>query len=103
MTTADVSAARVLLLVPARTYRATDFLVAANRLGLDLVVGSDGALPLGGRPVIPVNPNDFQKISIGWSSGADRSMRSSPWTLRCWSWRRLWPRAGDFPTTRWMP
>jgi len=61
VTTADVSAARVLLLVPARTYRATDFLVAANRLGLDLVVGSDGALPLGGRPVIPVNPNDFQK------------------------------------------
>ena len=49
---------RVLLLVPARTYRAADFLLAAARMGLDLVVGSDGALPLGGRPVIPVNPGD---------------------------------------------
>ena len=49
---------RVLLLVPARTYRAADFLAAACRMGLDLVVGSDGALPLGDRPVIPVNPDD---------------------------------------------
>ena len=49
---------RVLLLVPARTYRAADFLLAAARMGLDLVVASDGALPLGGRPVIPVNPGD---------------------------------------------
>jgi biotin carboxylase len=47
---------RVLLLVPARTYRAADFLLAAARMGLDLVIGSDGALPLGGHPVIPVNP-----------------------------------------------
>ncbi len=50
--------ARVLLLVPARTYRASDFLVAAGRLRLDLVVGSDGALPLSNRPVIRVNPGD---------------------------------------------
>ena len=49
---------RVLLLVPARTYRAADFLLAAGRMHLDLVVASDGALPLGGRPVIPVNPAD---------------------------------------------
>ena len=46
------AAPRVLLLVPARTYRAADFLLAAARMGLDLVIGSDGALPLGGRPVI---------------------------------------------------
>ena len=52
------AAPRVLLLVPARTYRAADFLLAAARMGLDLVVGSDGALPLGGRPVIPVSPGD---------------------------------------------
>ena len=52
------AAKRVLLLVPARTYRAADFLLAAARMGLDLVVGSDGALPLGGRPVIPVSPGD---------------------------------------------
>ena len=49
---------RVLLLVPARTYRAADFLLAAGRMRLDLVVASDGALPLGGRPVIPVSPAD---------------------------------------------
>ncbi len=49
---------QVLLLVPARTYRAADFLLAAARMGLDLVIGSDGALPLGGRPVISVNPRD---------------------------------------------
>src|SRR4029450_1375348 len=55
-----VPVAWVLLLVPARTYRATDFLVAASRMGLELVVGSDGALPLGGHPVVRVNPNDPQ-------------------------------------------
>jgi biotin carboxylase len=49
---------RVLLLVPARTYRAADFLAAAGRMALDLVIGSDGALPLGGAPVIPVRPGD---------------------------------------------
>ncbi|MGH3201964.1 MAG: ATP-grasp domain-containing protein [Streptosporangiaceae bacterium] len=49
---------RVLLLVPARSYRAADFMVAATRMGLDLTVASDGALPVGGRPVIPVRPGD---------------------------------------------
>ena len=58
MRTTDLTTARVLLLVPAVTYRATDFLVAANRLGLDLVIGSDGALPLGGHAVVRVDPND---------------------------------------------
>jgi biotin carboxylase len=58
--TAELTMARVLLLVPARTYRATDFLVAASQMGLELVVGSDGALPLGGHPVVRVNPNDPQ-------------------------------------------
>jgi biotin carboxylase len=56
-----VTAPRVLLLVPARTYRAADFLTAASRLGLDLVVGSDGALPLGGRPVVRVSPGDPER------------------------------------------
>jgi biotin carboxylase len=55
---AKSAAARVLLLVPARTYRAADFLLAAARLGLDLVIGSDGALPLGGRPVVHADPSD---------------------------------------------
>src|SRR5882724_2067259 len=57
--TAGRGAPRVLLLIPARTYRAADFLLAANRLGLDLVIGSDGALPLGGHPVIPVSTGDL--------------------------------------------
>jgi len=57
---AELTVARVLLLVPARTYRATDFLVAANRLGLDLVVGSDGALPLDRRRVVRVDPGDLE-------------------------------------------
>jgi biotin carboxylase len=63
-------APRVLLLVPARTYRAADFLLAAGRLGLDLVIGSDGALPLGGHPVIPVSPGDLE-------GSADRIMATS--------------------------
>ena len=50
---------RVLLLVPAVTYRATDFILAANRLELDLVIGSDGALPLGGNPVVRVDAADL--------------------------------------------
>ena len=54
----DVKGRRVLLLVPPVTYRATDFVVAANRLELDLVIGSDGALPLGGNPVVPIDPAD---------------------------------------------
>ena len=68
--TAEPTAPRVLLLVPARTYRAADFLAAAGRLGLDLVVGSDGALPLGGRPVVHVDPGDPER-------SADRIMAST--------------------------
>ena len=68
----EPAAPRVLLLIPARTYRAADFLLAAGRMGLDLVVGSDGALPLGGLPVIPVSLTDPQ-------GSADRIMaRSGP-------------------------
>jgi len=62
----------VLLLVPARTYRAADFLAAAGRMGLELVVASEGALPLGGRPVVPVRPDDI-------AGSADRIMaRTGP-------------------------
>jgi biotin carboxylase len=50
---------RVLLLVPAVTYRATDFILAANRLEVDLVIGSNGALSLGGNPVVRVDPEDL--------------------------------------------
>jgi biotin carboxylase len=49
---------RVLLLVPARSYRAADFVAAAERMRLDLVVASDGALPLGGA-VIGVRSADL--------------------------------------------
>jgi biotin carboxylase len=57
---AEPTMARVLLLVPAHTYRATDFLAAAGRLGLDLVVGSDGALPLDRRLVVRVDPGNLE-------------------------------------------
>jgi biotin carboxylase len=57
----DVTGLRVLLLIPATTYRATDFIVAANRMGLELVVGSDGALPLGDRPAVRVDPDDVER------------------------------------------
>ncbi len=53
-----LAGARVLLLIPAQTYRASDFLSAAHRMGLQVVVGSDGALPLGGYPVLPADPRD---------------------------------------------
>jgi ATP-grasp domain/L-amino acid ligase C-terminal domain 2 len=53
-----MTAGRVLLLVPAETYRAADFLTAAHRMGLDVVVGSDGALPLGAGPVLRVHGDD---------------------------------------------
>jgi biotin carboxylase len=56
--TARPTAPQVLLLVPARTYRAAGFLTAAARMGLDLVIGSDGALPLGGHPVVRVSPGE---------------------------------------------
>ncbi len=82
-------APRVLLLVPARTYRTADFLTAAGRLGLDLVVGSDGALPLGDTPMLvlvtvvaermglPHNPvqaviaaNDKAEQRLRWAAAA---------------------------------
>lgn len=60
MSTTDLAGARVLLLIPAQTYRASDFLAAAHRMGLTVVVGSDGALPLGGHPVLHADPRDPQ-------------------------------------------
>lgn len=56
---ATVKGRRVLLLVPPITYRAADFVDAAKRLELDVVIGSDGALPLGGNPVVRVDPGDL--------------------------------------------
>ena len=53
--------ARVLLLVPAATYRAGDFLLAANRLELDVVIGSDGAVPIGDQVVVRVDPDDLEQ------------------------------------------
>lgn len=54
-----VKGKRVLLLVPPITYRAADFVAAAVRLDLDLVIGSNGALPLGGNPVVHVDPDEL--------------------------------------------
>jgi biotin carboxylase len=55
----SVKGKRVLLLVPPVTYRATDFVLAASRLELDVVIGSNGALPLGGTPIVHVDPADL--------------------------------------------
>lgn len=46
---AAIKGKRVLLLVPPIACRATDFVLAANRLELDLVIGSNGALLLTGN------------------------------------------------------
>jgi len=61
VSTTGVAGARVLLLIPAQTYRASDFLAAAHRMGLTVVVGSDGALPLGGHPVLRADPRDPER------------------------------------------
>jgi biotin carboxylase len=54
---------RVLLLTPARSYRTADFMLAATKTGLDLTVASDGALPVGDRPVITVRPGDPERAA----------------------------------------
>jgi biotin carboxylase len=59
--TTELAGARILLLVPALTYRAADFLTAAHRMGLHVVVGSDGALPLGGFPMLHADPGDLER------------------------------------------
>ena len=82
---------RVLLLVPARTYRAADFILAAERMRLDLVVASDGALPLG-RAVIPARSADLDASARRiLARGRGSSTRWSPPTPRCSCWPRPWP------------
>jgi biotin carboxylase len=54
---------RLLLLVPARSYRAADFVLAAAKMSLDLTVASDGALPAGGRPVIHAQAGDPDHVA----------------------------------------
>jgi biotin carboxylase len=72
VSTAGLAGARVLLLIPARTYRAGDFLAAAHRMGLAVVVGSDGALPLGGQPVLHTDPRDPERSAARLVSRAGR-------------------------------
>lgn len=54
---------RILLLLPTATYRATDFIAAATRLGVDVVVGSEHrqamARAMGDRAlVVPLSAPD---------------------------------------------
>jgi biotin carboxylase len=58
-----IGARRMLLLAPARSYRTADFMLAATRMGLDLTVVSDGALPVGDHPVISVRPGDPERAA----------------------------------------
>jgi biotin carboxylase len=60
---------RVLLLLPTGTYRAADFLAAAARLGVDVVVGSEHAQALAGlmgdrAVVIPLDAGDAAMEAI---------------------------------------
>ncbi len=45
---------RVMLLIPTRSYRAPDFMEAAERLGVEVVVGSDERHPLEDLERVPV-------------------------------------------------
>lgn len=74
---------RVLLLVPARSYRATDFMLAATTMGLDLTVASDGVLPVGGHPVIPVRPGDLDRAAEQIAAASGPVDAVMPRTLRC--------------------
>ena len=54
---------RILLLLPTGTYRAADFLAAAARLGVDVVVGSEHRQALAGfmgdrAVVVPLDAGD---------------------------------------------
>ena len=96
----DITRKRVLLLVPAITYRATDFVAAAKRLGLDVVIGSDGALPLGGQPVVRVDPDDPGASAQNSRARSARSTRWWPSTARCCPWRHAWQRNSALRTIR---
>lgn len=51
----------VALVLPAASYRGPDFIAAADELGVDLVVASDGTLPAAGgriRRVVPIDCTD---------------------------------------------
>jgi biotin carboxylase len=67
---------RVLLLVPSFTYRATDFVEAAARLGAEVVVGSDQrqalADAMGDRAVVV----DFDDVAAGVAAIAELHARS---------------------------
>ena len=56
---------RVLLLMPSATYRAPDFLAAAERLGVEVVVGSDYEQPLEGLTGGATLSADFRNPAAG--------------------------------------
>ena len=85
MSIEGVKGKRVLLLVPPVTYRATDFVQAANRLALDVVIGSNGALPLGGTPVVHVDP--AISASVSPSSTISRVDAVVAVDMTCCRWR----------------
>ena len=58
---------RVLLLMGTETYRATDFLQAARKLGVDVVVGTDAPDPLAG-----LNPGGLISLDFQDREGATR-------------------------------
>src|SRR4029077_6793472 len=55
--------ARVLLLIPSRTYRTHDFMTAASRLDVEVVVGSEHRAALAGLLVARTLRLDFEDLS----------------------------------------
>ncbi len=60
---------RVLLLLPSETYRAADFLAAANRVGVDVVVGCERRQAMAGSMgdravVVPLGAVDLAVATI---------------------------------------
>ena len=56
---------RVMLLIPSASYRAPDFMAAAGRLGVEVVVGTDQANPLGGAEGGGLIALDFMRPEHG--------------------------------------
>ncbi|MDA0271152.1 MAG: ATP-grasp domain-containing protein [Chloroflexi bacterium] len=57
--------ARVLLLIPSESYRAPDFMEAAGRLGVEVVVGTDRRNPLQGESGGRLVELDFDQPDVG--------------------------------------
>jgi biotin carboxylase len=56
---------RLLLLLSAHSYRAPDFLAAARKLGVDLVIGTEEKFPIGTLPAGTIIQLDLRSVEVG--------------------------------------